>query len=232
MKDGARPGGQVVIAVALALLGFLLATQFRAQRGLTDRLAIERESDLGQILTELTARNDRLLEGIVDLRVRLAQTSGSEDQQRALAADARAQIEALEILLGVTPVTGRGVAVVVSDPKASIGPDVLLDTIQELRDAGAEAIDVNGIRVVASTAFGGREGAVIVGGHAVQAPFSITAIGMPSTLAEAMRIPGGVADTISARDGASVRVEERSSVSIASVHQRPTFVFAKPVPRR
>ncbi|HEV2686346.1 MAG TPA: hypothetical protein VGW79_06880, partial [Actinomycetota bacterium] len=56
----ARARGQIAIALTLALLGFLLATQLRSQQGLAVRLSIEKESDLGQILTELTDRSDQL----------------------------------------------------------------------------------------------------------------------------------------------------------------------------
>ena len=48
-----RTRGQIAIALTLALLGFLLATQLRSQQGLAQRLSIERESDLGQILSEI-----------------------------------------------------------------------------------------------------------------------------------------------------------------------------------
>src|SRR6266568_3282237 len=208
------PRGQIAIALTLALLGFLLATQLRSQQGLTQRLSIERESDLGQILTELTTRSDQLSSEIVDLRVKLAQATGTEAQQRALIADARQQLEALQILLGLVPVKGPGIEMTFEDPKRTLGPDVLLDAVQELRDAGAEAIEISGVRIVASTAFTGPPGAIQVGRAAVRAPYQVTAIGPASTLAEAMRIPGGVVDSLAANAGTSVRVTEVGSVSI------------------
>src|ERR1700757_2660398 len=87
----ARSRGQIAIALTRALLGFLLATQLRSQQGLTQRLSIERESDLGRILTELTDRSDQLSSEIVDLRVKLAQATGTQAQQRALVLDAHQQ---------------------------------------------------------------------------------------------------------------------------------------------
>ena len=94
----------------------------------------------------------------------------------------------------------------------------LLAAVQELRDAGAEAIQVNDVRVVASTYFldapdapeasdPGAAGPVVdVGGTLVQGPFTFTAIGSARTLASAMEFPGGVIPTVSARGGtATVR---------------------------
>lgn len=231
--DKARAqAGHVAIAVAVALLGFLLAIQLRGQQDLTERLAVEREADLGQILTELTARNDQLADEILDLRLRVARAGRSREQQRVLVRDARRELEALQMLLGVVPARGRGVEVEVNDAEATVGPEVLLDAIQELRDAGAEAIEIDGIRIVASTAVSGSAGDLLIGGQRVVNPYTILAIGDPATLAEAMRIPGGVVDTISAREAASVRVEERRSVSILSTATLPRFRYARPQARR
>jgi uncharacterized protein YlxW (UPF0749 family) len=228
----APSSGQVAIALTLALLGFLLATQLRSQQGLTQRLQIERESDLGEILTELTARSDQLSGEILDLRVRLAQSSGSQAQERALLDDARTQLRSLQILLGLLPVKGSGIILTLSDLQGTIGPDVLLDAVQELRDAGAEAIEVNGVRVVASTAFTGEARRLLVGGIPAHAPYEIRAIGSAATLAEAMRIPGGVVDSVASHAGASVRISESSSVSILSVSALPHFARARPRARR
>jgi len=230
--EHARPRGQIAIALTLALLGFLLATQLRAQQGLTQRLGLERESDLGQILTTLTDRSDQLQSEIVDLRVKLAQASGTQAQQHALIDDARQQLQALQILLGLVPVRGPGVVMVFADPQGTIGPDVLLDAVQELRDAGAEAIEISSVRVVASTSFTGSPRAILVNGQPVRAPYQVTAIGPASTLAEAMRIPGGVVDSLAANSGASVRITEEGSVSILHVAALPEFVHARPTARR
>jgi uncharacterized protein YlxW (UPF0749 family) len=227
-----RSRGQVAIALTLALLGFLLATQLRSQQGLAQRLGLERESDLGQILTTLTDRSDQLSSEIVDLRVKLAQASGTQAQQHTLIDDARQQLQALQILLGLVPVKGPGIEMVFDDPQGTIGPDVLLDTVQELRDAGAEAIEISGVRVVASTAFTGSARAILVNRQAVSAPYDVTAIGPASTLAEAMRIPGGVVDSLAAHSGASVRITEEGSVSILHVSALPEFVHARPKARR
>lgn len=223
-----RARGQVAIALTVAALGFLLATQLRAQQGLAQRLQIERESDLGQILSELSARNDQLVQQISDLRVQLATSAGSQAQQKVLEDEARAQVNALRIMLGLVPVRGAGITLTVSDPQRTIGADIVLDAVQELRDAGAEAIEVGGVRVAVSTSFGGRAGAVTVDGRALGRSFTIAAIGAPDTLAEAMRIPGGVSDTISTRAGASVHISRSQAIVIRTVRSTPTFTYARP----
>lgn len=225
-------GGHVAIALAVALLGFLLATQLRVQESLGERLAIERESDLARILSDLTARSDALLEEIVELRVRLAETRGSAAQEEVLLRNAREELDAVRILLGAVAVEGEGVTITIDDPDAALGPDVLLDVIQELRDAGAEAIEVNRVRVVAQTSFSGEPGAVRAGDRPLRRPYLVRAIGARATLAEAMRIPGGVVDSIESRPGASVRVREVARLRIAALHRPRPFSYARATTRR
>ena len=224
--------GHIAIAATVTLLGFLLAIQLRGQQDLTDRLAFKREADLGQILTELTSRNDELADQVLELQLRLARAGRTQEQERLLVEDARAELDAVQVLLGIVPAKGVGVSIEIRDAEGTVGPEVLLDAIQELRDAGAEAIDIDGVRVVASTAVGGAAGDLRVGGTRIIGPYTILAIGEPATLAEAMRIPGGVVDTIGAREGASVRIEERRSVSILSTATLPRFRYARPQARR
>ena len=84
----------------------------------------------------------------------------------------------------------------ISDPDQQVSGPVVLDLIQELRDAGAESIDVGGVRVVASSYVGDAGGDLSVDGTSISRPVLVKAIGDPNTLASAMTIPGGIVETI------------------------------------
>ena len=106
---------------------------------------------------------------------------------------------------------------------------MLLDTVQELRDAGAEAVEVGGVRVVASTSFldaPSGEG-VLVDGQPVAAPFEVVAVGDAPTMAAALAIPGGVVDVVS-RAGGEVAVEQREAVSVDALRELTTPRYARP----
>ncbi|HEX9696417.1 MAG TPA: DUF881 domain-containing protein [Actinomycetota bacterium] len=223
-----RPG-QIALALAVALLGFLLATQFQASEDLQGRLSSEREEDLAQLLANLQQRSDALIEETVAIRVELARAASSQDQERVLAENAARQLADLRMLLGLVKARGPGIEIVITDPEGTIGADVLVDATQELRDAGAEAIEINGIRVVADTSFSGSPGALRVDrASALRAPYQIKAIGDPQTMAEAMRIPGGMVDSVTARPAATIDVTERPSLLIGSLHPAPRFSYATP----
>jgi uncharacterized protein YlxW (UPF0749 family) len=225
---GTRRATQLPLALVTALLGFLLATQFQARESLKTQLAGEREEDLAQILANLSTSSDQIQDEIVSLRVRLETARGSADQEQALLEGARQQLDSLRILLGLAAVHGPGLVATITDPDGTVGPEVLLDAVEELRDAGAEALQLNDVRIVASTAFAGPAGAITVSGARVAAPYVITAIGAAETMFQALKIPGGVVDTIAARQGASIGIQQRQEVKIASLRPAPRFTYASP----
>lgn len=227
-RPARRRAGQVALALVVGLVGFLLVTQYQSRRDLETRLASERESDLAQLLSDLSARSDQLQGEIVELRVRLAAAATSSEREAVLLDAARLELQSVQIMLGLVPVAGEGIEVLVEDPDGVLGPEVLLDAVQELRDAGAEAIDVGGVRVVASTSFTGSPGALEVDGAAVRTPIRILAIGAGDTLAQALRIPGGVEEEIRQRGRAAMTITARPRIMIVSLHPQPSFSYATP----
>lgn len=222
-------GARALVALSVGLVGFLLTAQFRATQGVTAQLEAESEQDLTRIFSSLNEESAALRDEIADLRLELAalETSAARDE---LAREAGArQLEELEILAGLVPARGPGVGVRIADPSGSFEYELLLDLVQELRDAGAEAISVNGRRVGASTAFSSRRGEVTVDGRPVSAPYEVVAIGDPATLEVGLRIPGGAADTLAALDGVAVEVERRSDVLVPALEEPPSFKVATPV---
>jgi uncharacterized protein YlxW (UPF0749 family) len=91
----------------------------------------------------------------------------------------------------------------------------LLDGIEELRDAGAEAMEINdAVRVVAQTSFeAADDGRINVDGALLSAPFVIDAIGDPDSLATALRFPGGFADALKI-DHATVQIKKSQRVEV------------------
>ncbi|MCA1822666.1 MAG: DUF881 domain-containing protein [Mycobacteriales bacterium] len=208
-----------LVAALAASLGFAFVVQVRTTRG-ESALAGARQEDLVRILDDLTARTDRLRGEITDLeRTRERLTSGFGREDAALA-EARKRADALGILAGTVAAEGPGVTVEIRDPEHTVTADVLLDALQELRDAGAEAIQLNGVRLVASSYLidpAGSPGSVEVDANRVAPPYRFVAIGDADTLAEAMGIPGGVIDTVGSRAGARAIVTPRARLVVTAL---------------
>lgn len=216
-----------VIAMGLALaLGFAIVLQVRqtSQQGL-DTL---REGDLVRLLDTVNSDSARLTEEIGRLelqRERLANATSPEEAQAAV----QSRIDALGILAGTVPAHGPGVVITITDPDGAYTSAYLLDAVQELRDAGAEAMQINDVRVVAATWFADTVSRQIaINGVATTSPYVVTVIGDPKTLATAMSIPGGVRDT-ARRVGADVTLEEREDVEVRALQALSPPRYARPV---
>jgi uncharacterized protein YlxW (UPF0749 family) len=143
--------------------------------------------------------------------------------------DARETLADLQVLAGVVPVEGPGIVITIEDPEAEVEWDAMLDLVQELRDAGAEAIAIGEVRVVASTWFGPADGGLAIGGEPARAPYEISAIGPAEELAEAMSLPGGPLTVIGARPAAEVDIRTEEKMTLPAAPAPPAFEHALPV---
>jgi uncharacterized protein YlxW (UPF0749 family) len=216
-----RHGSAALIGVLTLLLGFAIAVQVHANSS-GDALSGLREDDLIGILDNQNARADRLRQQIADLQQNLRQLEDSGNKAAAARKQAVEQAHALGILLGTLPAAGPGVVITVTDPGAQLTGEDLLDVVEELRGAGAEAIQFGSVRVTTSTSFEGDGGVVTVDGTELPAPYRVLAIGDPKTLDTALNIPGGVAATVRAAGG-QLAVQESASVRITA-----TRILVKP----
>jgi uncharacterized protein YlxW (UPF0749 family) len=126
-------------------------------------------------------------------------------------------------------VTGPGLEVIIEDPNGQVTFDILVDSVQELRDAGAEALTVGGRRVGASSAFGQSRGRVTLDGTVLAVPYSIAAIGPAETMEGGLQIPGGALDSLRALNGVSASVRRSGSLSMPALEAAPVFRAARPI---
>ncbi len=217
---------RTVVAVLCALLGFAVVLQVQ-RTAAGDNLETARPDDLVQILDGLQRREDDLNAEISELQATLAKLQRSGASSEEALAEAQRQAEALGVLTGTVPAAGPGVMMTIADPAGGVPPEVLLDALQELRNAGAEAFQVGDVRIGVDSAFTGSAGAISVDGVPLTPPYKITAIGDPPTLAAAVAIPGGVFDNVR-RSGGTMDVTQSDRVVIDALREPRTPQFARP----
>jgi uncharacterized protein YlxW (UPF0749 family) len=210
--------------VLVAALGFAIVVQLRQteQQG----LATLRQSDLVRILDDVGDRRDRLAAEASDLESQRRELTDVRTGDQAALDAARSRATTLGILAGTVAAKGPGVEVYITDPGHTVRAATLLDLVQELRDAGAEAIQIGAARVVASTAFTDVTGGVAVDNLVVSAPYTVRAIGDGQTMATALEIPGGV--IASMPEGAHATVATRDEVEVTALHAMPDPAYARP----
>ncbi|MGI8626004.1 MAG: DUF881 domain-containing protein [Geodermatophilaceae bacterium] len=224
-----RPwSASLLIGVLCALLGFALAVQLRTVDS-DQGLAGAREEDLARILADLESRQERLRSELGEQQDLLEQLGSGEDSAAAAVEEARRQAEALAILNGTIAAEGPGLTITIRDPDTKIEASVLLDAVQELRGAGAETMQVAGVRIGVSSALVGDAGDIRIDEVAVEAPYVIVAIGDSQTLATAMQIPGGVEDKV-IQAGGSIDIVTADRVLVDALRPLDVPEYAEPAP--
>ncbi|WP_337062909.1 DUF881 domain-containing protein [Kineococcus sp. G2] len=233
LRRAARPRAtraQLLAGLLCAALGFGVVVQVR-QTDLAG-LADLRESDLVRILDDTGERGDRLAEEVRELeRTRSELTAGSDSAEAAARAAEQRALE-LGLLAGTVPAAGPGITATIADPAGEVGAAAFVSLVQELRDAGAEAIQVGDVRVVASTAFeeapaGAGTTGVVVDGELLTPPYEVRVVGDPQTLATALDIPGGVRESLR-QLGAELSVETSQEVRVSALHAVSPPQYARP----
>ncbi|OZB49922.1 MAG: hypothetical protein B7X40_04230 [Cellulomonas sp. 14-74-6] len=216
---------QVLAGVLCAVLGFAIVVQLR-QNG-DSSLSQLRQDDLVRLLDEASTRSDQLSREAADLqRERDQLVSGSNTRQAAIDA-ARRSAATQGILAGRLPAVGPGVRITVTDNGGSVRPITMLNMLEELRNAGAEAVQLNDQRVTASSAFTGSTGAVQLDGTTLTAPYVWLVIGDPDTIATALDIPGGAMAYVR-NDGGSGSVEKLTEVHVDALRAAAEPRYATP----
>lgn len=220
--------GQWAIGLVCVILGLMLAVQFRTTSDIRASVGYQRMEDLTLQLNETEKERAALQEELGKLRTQLAKGEGSSGEL------ARVRMEA-----GLTTVTGPGVILTLDDSKRSRQPgenpnlylihdDDLLKVINELRAAGAEAISINDQRLLAMSEIRCAGPTLSVNNSRSAPPYEIRAIGNPQTLENALKMRGGVIETLQFW-GIQVTVKKNESLIIPAFKGTYRFEYAKSV---
>lgn len=218
---------QLVVAILLAVLGFAAVTQVRSNDR-DDTYAGKREQDLIDLLNALAGTTQRSQNEIDRLEQTRANLQDSSNSRQAALLQAQKDTATLNILAGLVKATGQGLRVTIKDPEGSVDVDTILDTIEELRTSGAEAIEFNDtVRVIAQTSFDTGVGGTIIDGTLVSPPYVIDVIGDPHALETGLTFLLGPQDDVE-NEGGTLTMEELDDVQIDAVRQPVRPEFAEP----
>lgn len=232
--------GELAVMAVCVVVGFLLAAQLRGVQlaGAADATNASRLETLQSLYNDVVEERDGLTEQVGQLQSELElyrqQAASGDEGSEAL----KTELEQMEITAGLTDVEGPGVTVVLEDStQANVTGDEadylihdndILSVINELRSAGAEAISLNGERILATSEVRCTGAVVTVNGRRYAAPYVIFAIGDPDTLYSALTMRNGVVDILS-QWGITVRVTASDQLLIPAYSGTVDYQYAKPV---
>ena len=220
-----RPNSRLAVAVVAGILGILAIGQLRGQTGVPGLSALS-ATELTQLIANLNAGNDRLRDELGVLASQEQKLTEAHDRGQTTVGDLGSDLSRIRAWAGLTPVTGPGISILITGP---IGGDGVEDLLNELRNAGAEAIAVDGVRVVTGTVVAGAQGALSVENHAIGDAFEIRAIGSPQILTGTLTRTGGVIAQVTSTYGeAQVTVTPIDSMTLAATDRDLTLTDATP----
>ena len=219
-----------------AILGAMLALSVRTQQAVTHVAAVT-ASDILQKQVDDLQRTVQAQQSQITKYENGASSNSAE--VRAVSSD----LKTAKFMAGLTAVQGPGVIVTLSDSKKpmpvdlppSISPPNIIhdidinQTVNELKQAGAEAISVNDQRLVATSAVRCAGPTVYVNNTQSATPFVIKAIGDPKTLQAALNIAGGEADQIRQYDSAMFNVQPAKRLVVPAFSGVTQPKYAVPV---
>ena len=231
--------GELAVMAVCVVVGFLLAAQLRGVQlaGAADATNASQLETLQSLYNDVVEERDGLTEQVGQLQSELElyrqQAASGDEGSEAL----KTELEQMEITAGLTDVEGPGVTVVLEDStQANVTGDEadylihdndILSVINELRSAGAEAISLNGERILATSEVRCTGAVVTVNGRRYAAPYVIFAIGDPDTLYSALTMRNGVVDILS-QWGITVRVTASDQLLIPAYSGTVDYQYAKP----
>ena len=217
---------QLSTTLVALMLGVLTMAQFTTQQHMNQKRASASGLDGGLLISNLVEGNARLRQEVTDLDAQMASYRSATNQSKLQAM--QDELDKLKAFNGAVGVYGPGVQVTLDGPAAVLD---LQDLLNELRNAGAEALALNGQRLIASSTIEPMaNGSIIIDGVAVYRPYIFAAIGDPATLETALLRPGGLLTVFSnSRQGLMVHVQQRDRLTTPVHSSKRAFQYTVPV---
>lgn len=222
---------QFTLTVAFIVLGLMLSLQFRTYRAYRNDLGSQSTETLSALAKNLNSQYYELMQEVWDLRAQQKLIEKNASQDKNVAESMGMEMAKLNIANGYVPVTGPGLTVTI--PNESNGAffytDVI-DIVNELWSAGAEAVAVNNIRMNSLTTILPDEDltSVMVNNRKLAYPIVISAIGEPDTLDKGISITKGVIYSLRLDKKIPLEIKQQEKLSLPAA-PRHNFKYTEKV---
>lgn len=214
-------GWQIALTITLMLFGFLITAQYRTNVAVNSSLESQTLEDLSTLVVNLDEKRSELKQEQAELDKSLQSLQTKTNEGVSLTETLKKQIERLEIITGEKAVKGPGISVTITGESLLMYYD-MIDLVNELFNAGAEAVSVNDVRIQLSTKFGEKyslqnDQVLLMNGEPLLSPIIIRAIGDPDTLETALTFSGGIISNLNTLYQVYPTVKKMDEVRIPAV---------------
>jgi uncharacterized protein YlxW (UPF0749 family) len=216
---------QVSLTTVALLIGLLLVGQLRSQARPTELSSISAQ-DLSTLIETLSDRNRELRSGLSDVQEQLREYRAAEGQGQSALDVSREDLRRISAFSGQAAVEGQGIIITVTGDLDAIA---LNDLLNELRNAGSEAVAVDGVRVTAQSVCVQGSSSLEIDSTPIGRSFSIRAVGDPDGLLAAVERPGGIISQLKLFVSATIDVTQSQQVLIPATKRSLAPHVATPV---
>jgi uncharacterized protein YlxW (UPF0749 family) len=204
------------VAAVTFVLGVLVVIQLRTQAGSTAFAGLSSQ-DLTVLVANLDDRNDQLRTEVATLERELGVLAQNTERGDVSLDELRADLRRVRLYAGIDAAMGPGVTITVRGPIDGPGIE---DLVNELRNAGAEAMAIDDVRLVPGVVALGPAGGATLGGAALEDQFTLSAIGPPDKLTGSLTRPGGIIAQLSAtQPDVSVEVTPLDRIAVPATER-------------
>lgn len=240
-ENGSSPANnwQIPVALASIFLGVLVSLQFRVQ---TVKSQPSKQGDLMKIIKDLEEQRNKLTEDLRGSRERLTEIEQKLGKGSEEAKELREQAFDAKVNAGLTSMSGPGLAITLTDSirQPSADEDIhyfiihdvdLQSLVNELYASGAEAVSINGQRIVNRTPIRCVGPTILIDTNRVASPYVVTAIGSPANMEGGLRMTGGFLDSMNMliRSGGQVKLTRGNDLKVPAYTGSLKLTYAKPV---
>jgi len=227
---------QIAVAIVCLVLGIMVSIQFRTVKQGVGPVSEYRARELAAQLKKVREENVKLQNVKNDYESKIKEFEDTASQGSLYAKILKEELDQARILAGIEDVEGPGITVVVDDLKFSekvnyplISYSMLLELLNELNAAGAEAVSINEQRII-STSEIRQIGGIHININTVSfaPPFVFKAIGDPKTLEAALRLREGIAEKLE-NSGVAVTITQEQLIKISKYNGVIERKYAKVV---
>jgi uncharacterized protein YlxW (UPF0749 family) len=205
----ARPA-QISLSLVALLIGLLLVGQLRSQARPTE-ISTMSAQDLSALIETLSDRNRELRTALGDAQEQLREYQRGETEGQSALDVSREELRRINAFSGQTAVVGQGI---VLDVNGALDAIAVNDLLNELRNAGAEAIAVDQTRVTARSVCVQSDGFLQIDGSRIADAFTIKAVGDPEGLLAALQRPGGIISQLKLFVQATIDAQQTQDLTI------------------
>ena len=233
---------EIILGIVCAVLTFAICVQFKTIDAANSAVPQTfTENKLRDEVLKWKEKYDNAYSKLTKAEEILDQERKKEAEENTESSNIEAQLTLVNKLLGLTELKGKGIIITLSDntnvPENALNLSAylvhdgdIIETINELKNAGAEAISINGLRIVDSSGIMCDGNVIRINGEKIGAPYIIKAIGSPEWLGSSLGRIGGYLDQISSNgNGVLVKIEKSNDITIPKYNGVYNFEYAKNV---